>query len=170
MSWQDLPGLHAFSKIRSYTGPKPQAGGAQVLVLPHIYQKRGTLEIGGLWPLLSLPHPYTPPCLWPGPGVCGGGQFQFPLGAGWSWPLLGWGSHCGRKVCLRLWLGPLSSSVGAKWGISRKGWEAEIWMQDGRSCGHLPGRNWLRPLNHVPVTQHLLREGHSEQSRQNSPP
>lgn len=78
---------------------------------PTYTRRGGPLELGDSGLSYHFPTPYIPPCLWPGPGVCGGGQFQFPLGAGWSWPLLGWGSHCGGKVCLRLWLGPLSSSA-----------------------------------------------------------
>lgn len=51
--------------------------------LPRVPEE-GALEVQGLWPFLSLRLPHVPPSLWPGPGVCGGGQFQFLLGAGWS--------------------------------------------------------------------------------------
>lgn len=91
-------------------------------------------------PFHHSPSPVIIPACGLGWHVCGGEQFQFLLGAGWSCPFLGWGSQCGRKLCLRPQLGPLSSPTGGEVGDQQKGLGHQIWMQDGGCYGHLPGR------------------------------
>lgn len=132
----------------------------------------GPFEVQGLWPFLSLP------------------LSQSVAWARYLWwrtisvPSWGWLCLATSGVGHPLWKETLPHNPAGttifpaggctKWGISRKGWEAKIWMPDGRSCGHLPGRNWLKPG----VTQYFLYARccarcwrcNSEQSRRNSLP
>lgn len=75
----------------------------------------------------------------PGQHVVVEDNFSSSLGAGWSCPLLGWGSHCGRRLC----------SQTAAWSTVFPCW----WLSQGKArsgskmagpVGTFPGR-LLRP-------------------------
>ena len=116
---------------------------------------RGVGRFLKLGPFHHSPSPVILPECGLGQHICGREQFQFLLGAGWSCPFLGWGSQCGRKLCLRPQLGPLSSPTGGEVGDQRKG----LGAPDMDARWHVPWapawEDWFQ-LSHVPVTQHLL--------------
>lgn len=159
MSWQDFPSLHISNKIHLHPGPRPRLT-AQVLV-SSLSTGRGVLalEVGVVWLFLSPPSRLRPSPQ-PGPACLWWRTISVPSWGRLVCPLLGWGSCCGRRFdsasdrSLDHRLPPLVAEQRGG-----KGWEADIWMHAGGSCGCLPGRTGAC-LTHVPVTQHLLGAEH----------
>ena len=134
-NWQDLPGLYAFDKIRSHSGPS-------LSLVVHIYGRRGPWR-RGLQPFLSLPSPPpTCPRVRGVPGQCAVVKDSFSSFLGLAGPAHCWG---GAAAVERISASDPSLELGLPLLVTEPRRGGEIWIQDGRSRGHLHRRTGSGP-------------------------